>query len=147
MRTALILLQLLHVLFLALHDWVPMPPLNDVAAARAENPGGRLLRVTIISTLPYAIGLAGSLFNAANPFPLWLTWWLWISYGLLFAGELRAWWIPYLLKPEPLRAQRYRALFGATHAFLPQHYGITPNTLHAGLHLLTLAMLVLLAAS
>jgi hypothetical protein len=60
---------------------------------------------------------------------------------------LRAWWIPYLLKPEPLRAQRYRALFGATHAFLPQHYGITPNTLHAGLHLLTLAMLVLLAAS
>jgi excisionase family DNA binding protein len=45
--------------------------------------------------------------------------WLWISYGLLFIGELTAWWIPYLFHSQPERAARYQAMFGATHAFLP----------------------------
>jgi len=32
--------------------------------------------------------------------------WLWISYGILLVGQIRAWWIPYLFKPEPARAER-----------------------------------------
>ncbi len=75
-------------------------------------------------------------------FPGWLWWWLWISYGLLFPGELTAWWVPYFLRPEPARVIRYQAIFGNTHAFLPERNGIIPNTLHCILHAATLALLV-----
>jgi hypothetical protein len=79
-------------------------------------------------------------------YPAWLFWWLWISYGLLFVGELKAWWIPCLFHPEPERAARYQAMFGTTHAFLPERNSIRPNTLHVILHILTLTTLVVLGA-
>ena len=69
---------------------------------------------------------------------------LWISYGLLFVGELTAWWIPYLFHAEPERAVRYQLMFGATHTFLPQRNGIRVNTLHVILHLATLTTLIVL---
>ena len=96
---ALLALQIFHVLFLSLHDWVPLGNLNDVKAVRAAN--GRLVGNTVISVIPYAVGLAGSALYLGRPYPAWL---LWISYTVLFLGELRAWWIPYLLHPEPARA-------------------------------------------
>ena len=43
------------------------------------------------------------------------------------------------------RVARYRSLFGATHAFLAERHGITPNSLHVGLHICTAATLVMLA--
>ncbi|MBV8207424.1 MAG: hypothetical protein JO041_11580 [Acidobacteria bacterium] len=142
MLTALLLMQLFHVLFLGLHDWVPLGRLNDVAAVRAENPMSKLIAGTLISTVPFVIGLAASLYY--KTFPGWLHWWLWVSYALLFLGELQAWWIPYLVRPEPLRASRYAAMFGRTHAFLRTRNGIRPNTLHVALHAATALTLVLL---
>ena len=139
-------LQCFHVLFLALHDWIPLGKLNDVKAVRAANPSHKLVTGTFISLTPFAIGLAGSAIYIDRAYPAWLLWWLWISYGLLFAGELTAWWIPYLFRPEPERAARYQAMFGATHAFLPERNGIRPNTLHVVLHLVTLGTLVVLGA-
>jgi len=94
---ALLGLQGFHVLFLLLHDWLPLGTLNDLKALRAADPNAKIVRTTLIQTLPYAVGLAGSLFWYGHPYPMWLVWWLWISYGLLFVGELQAWWIPYLL--------------------------------------------------
>ena len=35
---ALFAIQCFHVMFLALHDWVPLGKLNDVKAVRAANP-------------------------------------------------------------------------------------------------------------
>jgi hypothetical protein len=67
--------------------------------------------------------------------------WLWISYGLIFVGELRAWWIPYLLHAEPERAARYEIIFGKTHHFLPTRNGLVPNTAHTMLHVATAATL------
>ena len=46
---------------------------------------------------------------------------------------LRTWWIPYLLIDEPARADRYQAMFGRTHTFLPVRNGIRPDTLHIAL--------------
>jgi hypothetical protein len=69
---------------------------------------------------------------------------LWISYGLGFYGLLRAWWVPYLLVEDPLRAARYQARFAHTHAFLPTRNGIRPETLHVIFHLMFLATCVLL---
>ena len=140
----LLALQSFVVLFLALHDWIPLGTLNDVKAARAANPGGKLLTTTLMSFVPYAFGLVGSFVYFARGFPEWLWWWLWISYGLLFWGLLRAWWIPYLFRAEPQRAERYRAMFGGTHAFLPERNGIQPNTLHVMFHAATVAILIVL---
>ena len=140
----LLALQCFHVLFLALHDWIPLGMLNDVKAVRATNPRGKRIAGTLISLIPFVIGLAASAIYFGRVYPAWLFWWLWISYGLLFFGELTAWWIPYLFHSEPERAARYQVMFGATHAFLPERNGIRPNTLHVILHLLTVATLIVL---
>jgi hypothetical protein len=144
MMTALMILQFFHVLFLGLHDWVPLGKLNDLAAVRSENPTSKLVAGTLISTAPVAVGFAASLHYYDSGFPGWLWWWLWASYAFLFLGELQAWWIPYLLRPEPQRAARYAAMFGRTHAFLPEHNGMHPNSLHVILHGATVLTLVLL---
>lgn len=143
---ALFAFQCFHVLFLALHDWIPLGTFNDVRAVREANPGRKLLAGTLISLTPFAIGLAASGVYFGRAYPAWLFWWLWISYGLLFVGELTAWWIPYLFHAEPARAARYQVMFGATHAFLPERNGIRPNTLHVTLHIVTLITLVVLGA-
>jgi hypothetical protein len=143
---ALFALQCFHVLFLALHDWIPLGTLNDVKAVRVANPAPKLIAGTLISLTPFAVGLVASAIYFGRVYPAWLFWWLWISYGLLFVGELTAWWIPYLFHPEPERAARYQLMFGATHTFLPRRNGIRPNTLHVILHLATLTTLVVLGA-
>ena len=146
MMGALFALQCFHVLFLALHDWIPLGRLSDVKAVRAENPVSKLIAGTMISLVPFAIGFGASAIHSRRAYPSWLVWWLWISYSLLFVGELEAWWVPYLIRAEPARAERYRVMFGATHAFLPERNGIRPNTLHVILHLATVTTLVVLGA-
>jgi hypothetical protein len=87
-------LQVFQVLFLWLHDWVPLGGLNDVAAVRTQDTTLRLIIVTLIQSVPFSIGLLFSALHLGRPYPLWLYMWLWISYGLIFVGQLRAWWIP-----------------------------------------------------
>lgn len=142
---ALFVLQIFHVLFLFLHDWIPLGKLNDTKAVRATISGRKLLAATLISTAPFAFGLAASAVYLDRPYPQWLLLWIGISYAILFLGELQAWWIPYFFRAQPERAARYQAMFGGTHAFLPVHNGIRPNTLHVILHVGTLAILVVLA--
>ncbi|MGB7750806.1 MAG: hypothetical protein WCF88_04575 [Candidatus Acidiferrales bacterium] len=142
---ALLALQTFTVLFLTLHDWIPLGTLNILAGVHAADSRAKLFTTTVISAAPYAFGLAASIFYFRKPYPDWLFWWLWISYALLFLGQLRAWWIPYLLRPDPARAARYQQMFGATHAFLPEQNGIRPNTLHILLHVSTAALLIVLA--
>jgi len=141
----LIGLQAFHVAFLWLHDWLPVRPLNDVRALRATESSRRLALVTLIQSLPFTFGLLISLMGWSRGFAPWTWWWLWISYSLLFVGELRAWWLPYLVWYEPARAARYKALFGSTHAFLPERHGIRPNSLHVVLHAATAATLIVMA--
>jgi hypothetical protein len=143
--SALVALQTFIVLFLTLHDWIPLGTLNNLAGVHAADSRAKLFTTTLISAAPYAFGLAASIFYFHKPYPDWLFWWLWISYPLLFLGQLRAWWIPYLLQPDPARAARYQQMFGATHALLPERNGIRPNTLHILLHVSTAALLIVLA--
>ncbi len=144
----LLALQAVQVAFLWLHDWLPLGRLNDVEALRRTDPRGRRIRTTLIQAVPWTIGFVASLiFTLDNrAWPLWLVLYLWISYWLLFLGELTAWWVPYLVQPDPVRAARYRTMFGRTHSFLPERNGIVPNTLHAALHAATLATLGALVA-
>jgi hypothetical protein len=144
LEAILIILQTFQVLFLALHDWIPLGRLNDVAAVRGEIPGRNLFIATLIPTSFFAVGLFFSIRYFGRPYPAWLNYWLWISYALLFTGEIEAWWVPYLVRPNPKRAARYQKMFGNTHSFLPSRNGIMPNTAHVLLHLATAATLCVL---
>ena len=140
----LLALQLFQVLFLWVHDWIPLGRLNDVAAVRSLDTRRRLVAVTLIQSVPWTIGLCFSLLRFGRPYPGWLYDWLMFSYGLLFIGQIRAWWIPYLFRPEPERVARYQIMFGKTHSFLPPRNGMVPNTAHILLHLATAATSIVL---
>ncbi len=139
-------LQAFQVVFLWIHDWIPVGRLNDVVAVRSQDTLQRLVVVTIVQSLPYSIGLFFSARYFGRIYPDWLDMWLWISYGILFVGQIRAWWVPYLLRAEPERAARFQVMFGDTHSFLPQRNGLVPNTAHMMLHLATAATLLVLLA-
>jgi hypothetical protein len=141
----LIALQSFVVLFVALHNWIPLGSLNDVKAVRSVFPAGKLLVTTLINFTPVAIGLAASVFYFRTGFPGWLFWFLWIFYGLACYGSLKAWWIPYFSRPGPERVARDRAMYGATHAFLPERNGIRPNSLHVIFDVVTVSILLVLA--
>jgi hypothetical protein len=140
----LLALQAFQVLFLWVHDWIPLGRLNDVVAVRRQDTLVRLVLVTLIQSVPFTIGLVYSARCFQQPYPGWLDKWLWISYGILFVGQMRAWWVPYFLKPEPERAERYGKMFGNTHSFLPRRNGMVPNTAHILLHLATAGTLLCL---
>jgi hypothetical protein len=144
LEIALLALQAFQVVFLWIHDWIPLGQLNDVMAVRSQDTLKRLGIVTFVQSAPFTIGLYFSMQNFGHKYPEWLNSWLWISYAVLLAGQVRAWWIPYLLRADPARAARYRIMFGKTHSFLPVHNGMVPNTAHITLHIGTVATLVVL---
>jgi hypothetical protein len=131
----LIVLQGFQVLFLWLLDWIPLGRLNDVKAVRSQDTAFRLVVVTLIQSVPFTIGLLFSLLYFGRLYPSWLSLWLWTSYSVIFLGQIRAWWMPYLFRAEPECAARYQIMFGNTHRFLPTRNGIVPNTTHIMLHL------------
>jgi hypothetical protein len=143
-QPALLVLQAAQVLFLWAHDWVPLGRLNDVVAVKHADTTRRLAIVTLIQSVPFTIGLFYSVRYEGQAYPHWLFNWLWISYGILLLGQLRAWWFPYFFVLDPERVERYKRMFGKTYSFVPTRNGITPNTAHVLLHLCTAATLILL---
>jgi hypothetical protein len=144
-KLAFLLCQAYIVLFIAVHDWLPLGRLNNLEGIRAADSRSRLLLKTALSTLPFAVGLAGSVYYYTGHFPTWLTWLLWITYGVGLYGVLRAWYLPYLVYTDVARAARYKERFANTHAFLPMRNGIRPDTLHVTFHAVLLVLILLLA--
>jgi hypothetical protein len=137
-------LQTCVVAFLLFHDWIPLGRLNNLTAIRGEDTRLRSIFVTLLPAVPAAIGLFYSARHFGQPYPDSLEMLLWITYGVFILGMLRAWWIPYLVRPDPERAARYQIIFAGTHSFLPRRNGMAPDTLHTLFHLVTLATLVAL---
>jgi hypothetical protein len=142
---ALLALQCFVVLFVALHNWIPLGALNNVSGVRIAFPTGKLFVTTLINFTPMAIGLAATAFYFGRVYPGWVFWWLWITYGLACYGSFKAWWMPYLFRPDPALAARYQTMYAGTHSFMPEHNGIRPNTLHVLFDIVTLAILIDLA--
>lgn len=145
MLALLLALQVFHVAFLLLHDWIPLGRLNDPVATQREHPGGKVLLGTLISSAPFLIALVFSIRHQHRGYPHWLLMFLWIAYLFLFVGELQAWWVPYFRGAKPDRVSSYERMFGSTHAFLPARNGIRVNTLHCILHAATVLTLLTLA--
>jgi hypothetical protein len=146
MRYLLLCLQLFQVAFLLLHHWISLPPLNDLKAVRREHSPLAIVIATFVGALFPTIGLAFSLIHWKSGWPDWLYIYLLATYGFLFIGELQAWWIPYLLWPQPKRAASYQVMFANTSAFLPARNGIRINTLHFALHAATFVTVLTLAS-
>jgi hypothetical protein len=138
----LIALQIFHLLFLLLHDWVPLGNLNNVSAFQKSTTAQKLASL-LVPSIPVIIAL-GFTFLANSRGPS-LSFRIICSalYGFLLLGELEAWWIPYAFGTSEERVARYRTLFAGTHSFLPNRHGISPNTLHVALHSATLATIIL----
>lgn len=144
LETTFIGLQVFNVAFLLLHDWIPLGRLNNLAAIRSQDKLSRSIFVTLLPVVPAAVCLFYSVKYFGQPYPHSVAMWLWITYGSLLIGLLRAWWVPYLFVPDMERAARYRIIFAGTHSFLPQRNGMAPDTLHTAFHLAAVATLVLL---
>lgn len=142
---AFLTLQTGVVAILLLHDWIPLGRYNNLTALRSADNATARLASTLMPVVPTALGLYFSARKTAQPYTHDLQLLLWITYSILLVGMLRAWWIPYLVRPEPKRAARYQVLFAGTHSFLPIRNGVVPNTLHIFLHVVTFATFVLLA--
>jgi hypothetical protein len=144
LEEALIFFQAFVVLFLWIHDWVPLGRLNDVAAVRSQDTLPRLIFITLVQSVPWSVGLFFSVKHFGGHYPHWLQMWLWISYIFLVAGVIRAWWVPYFFGADAKRIERYRIMFGNTHSFLPKRHGMVPNTAHILFLLAGLATLAVL---
>jgi hypothetical protein len=136
--------QTLVTLFILLHDWIPLGSLNNFAAKRDEDPLSKRLFDTLLGAVPAAIGVWLSWRAFGRPLPHGTAIYLWVVYGIFLLGLLRAWWIPYLLTPDPERAARYKLIFAGTHGFLPERNGLAPDTLHTLFHACVAGTVVLL---
>jgi len=141
---AFLTLQSCVVAFLLLHDFVPLGRLNNLAAIRSEDSLTHQFFVTLLPGIPSALGLYFCVQRIGQPYPHWLSMLLWITYVTFCIGMLQAWWIPYLLVPNPERAARYQIIFRGTHTFLPQRNGIAPDTLHTLFHVAVVFTVLLL---
>lgn len=140
----LVALQVFHLVFLLLHDWLPLGRLNDISAVRRTITPLQRLAGLLVPGIPVSIALGLSVKYFGNVYPGWFEWWLRVTYGFLFLGELEAWWIPYVFGTTAKRVALYQVLFGRTHSFLPPRHGVVVNTLHVVLHASTLMTLVIL---
>lgn len=85
MMIAFLLCQVYVVAFIALHDWLPLGNLNNLAGIRAVDTRTQLMRTTAVSTLPFAVGLAGSAYYPTSYSPVALVVLLFL---LTFSGRL-----------------------------------------------------------
>ena len=132
-EASLIALQAIQVVFLLLHDWVPLGRLSNLAAVRGIDSTSKLFWTTVLSALPFALGLGFSIAKFPQ-WPMWVRIYLEWLYGISLFGILNAWWIPYLSPSDSARAERYRTRFAGTITFLPKRHGFAPDALHTMYH-------------
>lgn len=144
-RLVLLALECFVVVFVSLHNWIPLGALNNVRGVRIAFPTFKLFATTSLNFAPFAVGLAATAFYLKSSYPGWVVWWLWISYGLACYGSFKAWWMPYLFRRDSALVARYKTMYAGTHSFLPEHNGMRPDTLHILFDLVTLAILIDLA--
>jgi hypothetical protein len=142
---ALIALQCFVVLFVALHNWIPLGHLNNVKCVRIEFPTVKLLLTTLLNFTPAAIGLGATIFYFGRNYPGWVFWFLWIFYGLACYGSFSAWWRPYFFGSHAKQIARYQTMYASTHSLLPERNDLRPNTLHLIFDIVTIAILIDLA--
>jgi len=135
--TALTAIFLVYVL---IHDWVPLGPLNDIERQREQPLSTRIL-VEIGNVLPIVVLLTLSLLFPTGPLPAGAA----IYAGLYIVAfavlAWLSWYRPYLRGSTPAREAAAAHEYGRTIQVLrPRANRIRPNLMHVILHLLFLAV-------
>jgi hypothetical protein len=131
-----ITLQCILLFFMLFHDWIPVPPLNDIPTLRkldsrfyrfiGSTINGVLVLIPLILTWIYSHAQ-----TIAWPANLIIV----LFYALLTIGTILSWWVPYFFGSSQKLKIAF-AKFKHTHHFLPAYKDhIVPNTLHVILHL------------
>lgn len=131
-----IFLQFILLFFMLFHDWIPVPPFNDIEALKALDSNiYRLLGSTIngITVLIPLIITVHCYQQAKISFSEITT--ILSFYLLLTVGTILSWWVPYFFGSSQKHKEQF-SKFKNTHYFLPaRNDNVIPNTLHIILHL------------
>lgn len=130
-----IVLQLILLGFMLFHDWIPLPPFNDVNALKKSESGvSRLLGSLINGTFVFVPLVLTLIYYQRPAVPLWVKMTVVIFYAAITLGTVLSWWVPYICGSS----EKHKKMFGKfknTHHFLPARGGnVIPNTLHVILH-------------
>src|SRR5690625_2794028 len=131
-------------LYMIVQDLIPLGTLNDVKAIASLQSINETLVVTMIGVVQILLLMGGILFFIGKRYPILIRIWLIVHPSCIFLGAIMAWWVPYLFGiGAEERMERYNAMFGNTHAFLPVMNGIVPNTLHTTFHISLFVCIIL----
>lgn len=136
MITVFILLQFLLLLFMVFHDWISIPPFNDIEALKtSDNHFYRILGSLINGLIVFFPLLITVKYYQMDSFPLSAINTICIFYFILSLGTILSWWVPYVFGSSTKHKEAFRK-FEKTHHFLPRRGdNVIPNTLHVVLHL------------
>jgi hypothetical protein len=132
-----LILQSILFFFMALHDWVDIPPFTNLTALKKVHSFKFRLLGSLVNASFVMIPVTITFFYFSSPLPVWADLLFIIIYGLLTVGTITAWWIPYFggrywIHGKKADFEEYRN----THSFLPPRGdNVIPNTLHAILHI------------
>lgn len=120
-----------------LHDWIPVPPFNDVPTLEQVDGNQKRLIGVLINATTVLIPLIYTLkYRNSVPFPTSTAISIMIFYFCLTIGTIASWWIPYFFGSSVKHKIAF-SKFKNTHHFLPARGdNVIPNTLHVVLHLL-----------
>jgi hypothetical protein len=132
MTTIAVVLPLIWLAWLALTEWVPMFPLNDLAPG---NLGRRLLAASINYPFPLLIAAGIALHQ---------TWSLIAALALctvILIGHLANWWLPYFGHSSAAQRENYQQDYSRTWKILPtEGHGVVIDVQHMVVGLLSLLM-------
>lgn len=136
MMQLFIILQIILLIFMLFHDWIAIPPLNDIKTLKITDKNFYRLLGSIINGAVVLIPLILTIkYERQNIFPSSIAFNIFIFYLLLSIGTILSWWIPYFFGSSQKHKERF-SKFKNTHHFLPARKDhVIPNTLHVILHL------------
>lgn len=124
------------ILFLALHDWIDMYPLNDLETFNKHCSLRNKILMTVINTPFFIIYTAILLSYWTTPFSFWAKIYLIVCNALFLFGIIFSWWLPYFFGWPASQVKELQESHGTTHTFLPAiDNNPVPNTLHVIFHI------------
>lgn len=131
-----IVIQSILLLFMLFHDWLPIPPLNDLETLKSQDSFFYRILGSVVNGLFVLIPLLLTLifFHQAS-IPFFAALLVALFYFVLSLGTIISWWIPYFFGSSENHRKHFNK-FKNTHHLLPKRGdNVIPNTLHIILHL------------
>jgi len=127
--------SLLITLFLLLHDWVNIYPLNDLETFNEHCSLRNKILMTVVNTPFFIVYTFILLYYWSTPFSFYAKAYLIVCNALFSMGIIFSWWLPYLFGFPIAQVKDLHKTHGTTHTFLPPiGNNPIPNTLHVIFH-------------